>query len=94
MNTEFSFMQHPFSVYEVKQGALIGDCYFLSAVAALTRKPWRIEKLFPTTQSNNGIYMARIMVKGVLQEVIVDDRFPVIKETKDLLGCKPSKDQN
>ena len=38
--------------------------------------------------------MARIMVKGVLREVIVDDRFPVIKGTKDLLGCKPSNFQN
>ena len=45
-------------------------------------------------QSNNGIYMARIMFKGILQEVIIDDMFPIVKGTRNLLGCKPSKNQN
>jgi len=31
-------MQLPNSAYEINQGSIVGDCYFLSVVAALTRK--------------------------------------------------------
>lgn len=67
---------------DIVQGR-VGDCYFLSAVAALIRKTERIPRLFPNCDLNsNGVYMAQLMFKGILQEVVVDERFPVIKGSK------------
>jgi hypothetical protein len=37
--------------------------------------------------SKNGIYMARVLHKGVLQEVVVDDYFPVSKKDYRLMGA-------
>lgn len=55
----------------------MGDCYFLSAVAALVLKTERVPRLFPNCELNdNGVYMAQLMFKGILQEVMVDERFP------------------
>ena len=46
----------------------MGDYYFLSAISALAEKDYRIKGLFPSLTMNKcGIYMARIMHKGVLQ---------------------------
>lgn len=70
------FVENNFSPSDILQGKL-GNCYFLSAVAGLAEKPYRIKKLFPSFEINkNGIYMARILHRGVYQEVVVDDYFP------------------
>ena len=62
---------------DVLQGK-IGNCYFLSSVAALAETDYRIKNLFPELKINpHGIYMARILHEGVLQEVVVDDYIPV-----------------
>jgi calpain-15 len=62
---------------DILQGSL-GDCYFLSALAALAEQEYRIKNLFPRIDMNpNGFYMARILHNGVLMEVVVDDYFPV-----------------
>lgn len=61
---------------DIYQGK-VGDCYFLSAVAALARNPARIYSLFPEGKINkNGIFMARMIFKGIKQEVTVDSYFP------------------
>ena len=62
---------------DVLQGK-IGNCYFLSAIAALSENDYRIKNLFPQLTVNpQGIYMARILYEGVYQEVVVDDYIPV-----------------
>jgi len=62
---------------DIVQGAL-GDCYFLSSLAALARKPSRIRSLFMTTKTDDagGIYCLRICHEGNWQAVYVDDYFP------------------
>ena len=62
---------------DILQGS-VGDCYFLSAIAALAENDFRIKNLFVDLRVNPmGIYMARIMYKGTLREVVVDDFIPV-----------------
>lgn len=36
--------------------------------------------------------MARVLQKGVLKEIVVDDYFPCSKKDGKLMGCKPSND--
>jgi hypothetical protein len=62
---------------DILQGSL-GDCYLLSALAALAEQEYRIKNIFPSlTMNPNGFYMARVLHNGVLQEVLIDDYFPV-----------------
>jgi calpain-15 len=75
---------------DILQGR-IGDCYFLSAIAGLAEYDHRIKAIFPNLDINkNGIYMARVLHRGVLMEVIVDDYFPVSKKDGHLMGANPS----
>ena len=70
----------------------IGDCYFLSAIAGLAEKDHRIKSIFGSLEiSPSGIYMARILYKGVFQEVVVDDYFPVSKYSQTIMGANPAK---
>jgi len=74
---------------DILQGSL-GDCYFLSAIAALSENDFRIKNLFPDLEINPyGIYMARILHGGVLQEVVVDDYVPVDQHGEPLFA-KPA----
>ena len=52
---------------DVIQGSL-GDCYFLSAVAALAEVEGRIKSVFGDQKFNpNGIYKVQLRVDGVIQ---------------------------
>lgn len=75
---------------DILQGR-IGDCYFLSAIAGLAEKDYRIKTIFPNLEINkNGIYMARVLHRGVLMEVMVDDYFPVSKKDGRPVGANPA----
>ncbi len=75
-------MKDKISPSDILQGSL-GDCYFLSALASLAEQDYRIKSIFPNLDINpNGFYMARILHNGVLQEVVVDDYFPVFSNNK------------
>jgi calpain-15 len=83
------FVSDNFTPADILQGK-IGNCYFLSAIAGLAERPYRIRKIFPNTNLNaNGIYVARLLHKGVYQEVIVDDYFPC-NQSGVLLGSQPA----
>ena len=61
---------------DVTQG-LIGDCYFISAVAALTEYPNLIFEKFRTKEYNDiGYYEMILFIDGEWQIVFVDDYFP------------------
>jgi calpain-15 len=74
---------------DILQGSL-GDCYFLSAISALAENDFRIKNLFPNLDMNaHGIYMARVLFRGVLREVVVDDYIPVSHQGEPLFA-KPA----
>jgi len=64
---------------DVTQGGL-GDCWFLSALAALAefRRGQFVKALFPGQLRLNkaGVYLVRLCLGGCWREIIVDDRLP------------------
>lgn len=69
---------------DVKQGGL-GNCYFLSSLAALSDRPYLIYQLFRTKKiSSQGIYEVVLYIDGLWQVVFVDDYFPVDTRTGKL----------
>jgi hypothetical protein len=82
-------VEENFAPADILQGKL-GNCYFLSAIAGLAEKPYRIKKIFPNYDMNkNGIYMARLLHRGVYQEVVVDDYVPCTPKG-ELYGAQPA----
>lgn len=62
---------------DVRQGS-IGNCWFLSAISALSEVPGRIERVFVNDDvSANGIYAVNFYSLGVPHTVIVDDYLPI-----------------
>jgi len=75
--------------YFIDQGHL-GDCWFLSAMAALAKNPEYLAQVIPTGQSFSkksycGMFVFRFWQAGSWQEVIIDDRLPTIDG--DLIYC-------
>ena len=67
---------------DVVQGEL-GDCYFLSVLAALGEEPNIINKLVdPKEKGNNGCFTTNVIIHGEPAKIIVDDTFPVANESK------------
>lgn len=61
---------------DIRQGGL-GDCYFLSSLAALSEIPSRIEKLFAhSTQNESHMYGIIMCKNGYRQLVTVDNYVP------------------
>ena len=61
---------------DIIQGGL-GDCYFLSAVAAVCKYPELVEKLFLIkTKSNEHCYGCYYRINGIWKLVLVDDYLP------------------
>ena len=78
------------SVDDIKQGK-IGNCYFLSAIAAMCEFPRLISQTILSTEvSTDGIYKVLMFIDGEFQIVYVDDYFPCIKGTNVLYFAKPN----
>ena len=61
---------------DIIQGGL-GDCYFLSAVAALCKFPKMVEKLFYIKEkSQEHCYGCYYRISGIWKLVLIDDYFP------------------
>lgn len=61
---------------DIYQGS-IGDCYFLSSIAAIAENPKRLERLFfQDTVSPKGAYCVALNIVGVWVPVVIDDIFP------------------
>lgn len=64
------------NVDDIHQGDL-GNCYFMSGVAALAEFPKRVESCFVTREANEeGKYIVRLFDDGVWKDVPLDDNFP------------------
>jgi len=61
------------------QGSL-GDCWFLSAAAAIAETPSRIKSIFKNTEyPKNGAFEVYFHMGGKREKVIIDDVLPAYK---------------
>ena len=81
--SDYKLFSGKIEVNDIIQGAL-GDCYFLTALANLTKFPGIIfKKIFRTQQiSKNGYYELVLRIDGIPRIVIIDDYIPVYKTNK------------
>lgn len=81
-----------FSCEDVSQGAL-GDCYLLSAIAALAEFPARVQQLFVQQDTNKaGCYVVKIFLCGQYVNIVVDDFFPINdKKLPAFVGAKANE---
>lgn len=87
---EFLLFEGKIEANDIKQGNL-GNCYFLSALAALAEFPNLIYKIFKTKKvSENGLYEIAFFLDGEWRMVIVDDYIPINKETGNCAFAKPN----
>eukprot|EP00340_Litonotus_pictus_P010072 CAMPEP_0170530350 /NCGR_PEP_ID=MMETSP0209-20121228/45630_1 /TAXON_ID=665100 ORGANISM="Litonotus pictus, Strain P1" /NCGR_SAMPLE_ID=MMETSP0209 /ASSEMBLY_ACC=CAM_ASM_000301 /LENGTH=860 /DNA_ID=CAMNT_0010823355 /DNA_START=195 /DNA_END=2777 /DNA_ORIENTATION=+ len=78
---------------DIIQGNL-GNCYFLSAIAALTEFPSYLETLFVFKQCNDyGYYEVELFLDGEWQIVFVDSYFPIIKGSKTFKFSQPNGEE-
>ena len=76
---------------DIKQGQ-IGDCYFLSSLAALAEKPERIRDLFLSQEANQyGVYGANLFKNGIKMIVLVDDLIPCLGKNTSEIEFSKSK---
>jgi len=69
------------------QQGLLGDCYFISAAAAIAEEPERIKKNFLTAEKNAaGVYAVTLYPIGIPQTVLVDDVFPFDEKNQLVMG--------
>jgi Calpain family cysteine protease len=62
---------------DIQQG-ILGNCYFLAAIAAIAEFPNRIKRLFLSRNvTRTGAYCVTICVNGIWEEIILDDLIPV-----------------
>jgi hypothetical protein len=85
----YSVFTNEVDVDDVRQG-IIGNCYFMSSMAALTEYPQLIYQLFRNfTKSDNGYFEIGARIDGKWQIVIVDDYFPCFRKTNQPIFAKP-----
>lgn len=88
--SKFLIFDDKIEVDDIKQGN-IGNCYFLSAIAALCEFPELIFQIFRTKEiSPIGYYEIVMFIDGHWQIVILDDHFPVQQGTTNLKYAKPN----
>ena len=67
---------------DVVQGEL-GDCYFLSVLAAFAEEPKLIAGLVdPKGKGSDSAFTANVIIHGEPVKIVVDDEFPVANDTK------------
>lgn len=68
--------QSGISFHDIRQGSL-GDCWVLSAIAAVAEHPERIYNMFDQKELNSaGVYSIKMYSLGVPVSVLVDDFIP------------------
>ena len=67
---------------DIMQGEL-GDCYFLAAISSIAQVPERLERIFLIKKMvPQGIYVVALCINGIWEDVIIDDKFPCLRQTK------------
>ena len=93
IHKKWDLIGNNFEKRDILQGN-IGDCYFLSALVALTHYPYLIAEKFRTKKFNNiGYYEMIFFIDGEWQIVFVDDYFPFDPSQDELVGARPNHNE-
>ncbi|KAI6189762.1 hypothetical protein M3Y97_00043700 [Aphelenchoides bicaudatus] len=70
---------------DIEQG-LLGNCWFMAALAIVATRPDILEKIFVTKEySHYGVYQIRLCIDGIWKTVVVDDSFPCHQNNKMMI---------
>ena len=90
---KWDIIENKIEIRDIIQGNL-GDCYFLSALSALTRYPYLIAEKFRSKNFNEeGYYEVILFIDGEWQVVFVDDYFPYDRDQKKFIGARPHNNE-
>lgn len=70
---------------DITQG-LLGDCYFLSALACISQRPELMRSIFTHFDAQMGLYVLRFYKDMAWRDVIIDDFFPFRLGSPDRLA--------
>ena len=89
-NQTYQLFESEIKINDIIQGSL-GDCYFSSSLASLTKYPNLIYQMFKTKKINQeGFFEIILFIDGFFQIVIVDDFLPFSKTKKEICFSKPN----
>ena len=90
INTNYNIFVDDICIDDVKQGNL-GNCYFMSSLAAMTSFPQLIIQIFKTNKiPKNNCYEIGMNIEGEWKIVLLDDYFPCSKKTRMPIFAKPN----
>lgn len=86
---KYTIFESSITMTDVNQGG-IGNCYLLATLAAMCENPQLIASIFRTLNvPDNGCYEICVRVDGEWQVVMLDDYFPVDKNTLKPVFASP-----
>ena len=86
----YLLFENKIDIEDIIQGK-IGNCYFLSSLAALCEFPTLISQIFLSKEiPNNNCYTVILFIDGEYQKVYLDDYFPCVKGSNLLYFAKPN----
>ncbi len=87
---KYSLFVDDISIDDVRQGNL-GNCYFMSSLAAMTSMPQLIIQIFKYIYiPKNNCFQIGMNIEGEWKIVLLDDYFPCSKKTKIPIFAKPN----
>jgi len=89
-NKRYTIFENKIEVNDIMQGN-VGNCYFMSSLAAMCVSPQLIMELFRTLSvTSNGCYEVVMRIDGVWNVILLDDYFPCHKDSKKPLFAQPN----
>ncbi len=81
-NGRYTIFENKIEVDDIRQGN-VGNCYFMSSIAAMCKNPQFIMELFrDLAVTANGCYEVVMRIDGFWQVILIDDYFLCHKDTK------------
>ena len=91
LGNDYSLFSEQIEINDVIQGS-IGDCYFMTAVANLSKYPNKVKQMFKQSEKNEkGFYEIEVFIDGKKQIIIVDDYIPAYKSNKNIYFARSKK---
>lgn len=91
---DFCIFDSSINPNDIAQG-MLGNCYYLSAIAAVAENASRVKKIFLNQSVNSpGVYCVALCINGLWEEVILDDQFPVHGYSKAIAFNKSTSAKN